>query len=51
MGKILRLCVFQDCYESGSWTILEPIMLVEVNAPEEFQGVVGGIVRLEKIIK
>lgn len=28
---------FEECYEDGTWIILEPIMLIEVIAPEEFQ--------------
>lgn len=30
---------FQECYEDGTWIILEPIMKVEVTGPEEFQGI------------
>ena len=29
---------FEECYEDGNWILLEPIMSVEVTAPEEFQG-------------
>ncbi|KAH8281504.1 hypothetical protein KR054_001173 [Drosophila jambulina] len=32
----------KDVFQNGSWQILEPIMLVEVTAPEEFQGAVMG---------
>lgn len=32
----------KDVFEQGSWQILEPIMLVEVTAPIEFQGTVMG---------
>lgn len=32
----------KDVFENGSWQILEPIMLVEVTAPVEFQGTVIG---------
>lgn len=27
----------RDTFRNGSWQILEPIMLVEITAPEEFQ--------------
>jgi len=27
----------KDVFENGSWRILEPIMLVEITGPEEFQ--------------
>lgn len=30
----------KEVFENGSWQILEPIMLVEITAPEEFQGIV-----------
>ncbi|EDW87776.1 elongation factor G, mitochondrial [Drosophila yakuba] len=32
----------KEVFQNGSWQILEPIMLVEVTAPEEFQGAVMG---------
>ncbi|XP_014215435.1 elongation factor G, mitochondrial isoform X2 [Copidosoma floridanum] len=32
----------RDCFENGTWQVLEPIMLVEITGPEEFQGSVMG---------
>lgn len=32
----------KEVFQNGSWQILEPIMVVEVTAPEEFQGSVMG---------
>ncbi|XP_035718819.1 elongation factor G, mitochondrial-like [Vespa mandarinia] len=38
----------RDAFESGSWYILEPIMLVEIIAPEEFQGTIIGHVNKKR---
>ena len=27
----------KECFEKGVWQLLEPIMMVEINGPEEFQ--------------
>lgn len=27
----------RQCFDNGTWQILEPIMLVEITGPEEFQ--------------
>lgn len=32
----------KECFEKGGWQLLEPIMMVEVVAPVEFQGTVMG---------
>ncbi|XP_022216442.2 LOW QUALITY PROTEIN: elongation factor G, mitochondrial [Drosophila obscura] len=32
----------KEVFQNGNWQILEPIMMVEVTAPEEFQGAVMG---------
>jgi elongation factor G len=34
---------FQDCCNDGKWTILEPIMNVEINIPTEFSSVLFGM--------
>ncbi|KAJ8686536.1 hypothetical protein QAD02_022330 [Eretmocerus hayati] len=38
----------RDCFENGVWQILEPIMLVEITGPEEFQGSVMGQITKRK---
>jgi translation elongation factor EF-G len=35
--------VLQECCEDGKWTILEPIMTVEVNSPAEFSSAIFGM--------
>ncbi|XP_064105365.1 elongation factor G, mitochondrial-like [Macrobrachium nipponense] len=38
---IMAACgAMKQAYENGSWVVLEPVMLVEITAPEEFQGAV-----------
>lgn len=36
------MCVV--AFEEGAWQVLEPVMLVEVSAPLEFQGAVISII-------
>ncbi|KAG7201571.1 hypothetical protein KM043_004317 [Ampulex compressa] len=38
----------RDAYDYGNWQILEPIMLVEITGPEEFQGTILGQVSKRK---
>ncbi|KAL7302226.1 hypothetical protein TKK_0004900 [Trichogramma kaykai] len=41
----------KDCFQNGNWQVLEPIMLVEITGPEEFQGtVMGQLTRRKGII-
>ena len=38
-------------FEEGQWQILEPVMLVEVNAPQEYQGgVMSGLTKRHAIV-
>lgn len=38
----------RDVFENGSWIILEPIMLVEITGPDEFQGTIMGMINKKK---
>ena len=43
---------FEEIYDDGTWIILEPIMNVEITAPDEFQGsCVSGISQRNGVIK
>lgn len=43
---------FEEVYDDGTWIILEPIMNIEVTAPEEFQGsCVSGISQRNGVIQ
>ncbi|PNX63515.1 elongation factor G mitochondrial-like, partial [Trifolium pratense] len=40
--KVASICAFSQCYAASKPVILEPIMLVELKVPTEFQGAVAG---------
>lgn len=40
--KLAAMAAIRECYNSAAPVVLEPIMKLEVSAPEEFQGVVIG---------
>ncbi|WCJ30785.1 Elongation factor G mitochondrial [Euphorbia peplus] len=40
--KLASIYAFRQCYSAAKPTILEPIMLVELKVPTEFQGTVAG---------
>ncbi|XP_058748618.1 elongation factor G-2, mitochondrial-like [Vicia villosa] len=40
--KLASICAFRQCYGASKPVILEPIMLVELKVPTEFQGAVAG---------
>jgi len=39
---------YHECFENGVWQILEPIMLVEVNAPNEFSSNIYSLMNKRK---
>ncbi|OQR69423.1 elongation factor G, partial [Tropilaelaps mercedesae] len=41
----------RQCYERGNWKILEPVMTVEISAPEEYQGqVIASVSRKNGVV-
>ncbi|CAK9328734.1 unnamed protein product [Citrullus colocynthis] len=46
--KLAAIYAFRQCYAAARPVILEPVMLVEVKVPTEFQGTVGGDINKRK---
>ncbi|XP_022152350.1 elongation factor G-2, mitochondrial-like [Momordica charantia] len=46
--KLAAIYAFRQCYTAAKPVILEPVMLVEVKVPTEFQGTVGGDINKRK---
>uniref|UniRef100_A0A0A0KAM7 Tr-type G domain-containing protein n=2 Tax=Cucumis sativus TaxID=3659 RepID=A0A0A0KAM7_CUCSA len=46
--KLAAIYAFRKCYTAARPVILEPVMLVEVKVPTEFQGTVGGDINKRK---
>ncbi|KAG7025342.1 Elongation factor G-2, mitochondrial [Cucurbita argyrosperma subsp. argyrosperma] len=46
--KLAAIYAFRQCYTAARPVILEPVMLVEVKVPTEFQGTVGGDINKRK---